>query len=63
MFEKSLFSSLTAEEYEEFRILNVDRSKKLVDESLISEASLDNLNFASKELDEIYKELSEDGDE
>tara|TARA_R100001230_G_C5685032_1_gene193671 strand:- start:1035 stop:1667 length:633 start_codon:yes stop_codon:yes gene_type:complete len=63
LFEKSLFSSLTAEEYEEFRILNVDRSKKLVDESLISEASLDNLNFASKELDEIYKELSEDGDE
>ncbi|MFT5308960.1 MAG: hypothetical protein ACI96V_002124 [Thalassolituus oleivorans] len=63
LFEKSLFSSLTREESEEFRILNIGRSKKLVDEQIISEDSLNKLNSASKELDDIYQELLKGRDE
>lgn len=63
LFEKTLFSTLTDEEMEEFKILNLDRSKKLVDERLISEKSLAELNAASEELNAIYVELKKAEDE
>ncbi|ELI6448803.1 hypothetical protein RRM63_002156 [Photobacterium damselae] len=63
LFEKSLFSTLTAEEVEEFSVLNLGRSKKLVDERLISEESLAELNAASDELNAIYAELTKGEDE
>ncbi|KGY11714.1 hypothetical protein NM22_13705 [Vibrio tubiashii] len=63
LFEKSLFSTLTAEEVEEFNVLNLGRSKKLVDERLISEESLAELNAASDELNAIYAELTKGEDE
>ncbi|HIF9433909.1 TPA: hypothetical protein ACX6R6_002035 [Photobacterium damselae] len=63
LFEKSLFSTLTAKEVEEFSVLNLGRSKKLVDERLISEESLAELNAASDELNAIYAELTKGEDE
>ncbi|PTP02186.1 hypothetical protein CWN88_11035 [Vibrio splendidus] len=60
LFEKNLFSTLTEEEVEEFNVLNLGRSKKLVDEALISDKSLIELNETSAELDAIYKELTKD---
>lgn len=60
LFEKSLFSTLSEEELNEFNALNLGRSKKLVDEKLISEESLMELNETSAELDAIYKELTKD---
>ncbi|WP_192891074.1 response regulator transcription factor [Vibrio bathopelagicus] len=60
LFEKSLFSTLNDSELEEFDILNLGRSKKLVDERLISESSLAELNAASDELNAIYAELTKD---
>lgn len=63
LFEKSLFSTLTAEEIKEFDALNLGRSKKLVDERLISEESLAELYATSDELNAIYKELIKDEDE
>lgn len=63
LFEKSLFSTLTADEVEEFNVLNLGRSKKLIDESLISEESLAELNAASDELNAIYEELTKGEDE
>ncbi|WP_172378881.1 hypothetical protein [Vibrio sp. Vb339] len=60
LFEKSLFSTLNDSELEEFDILNLGRSKKLVDERLISENSLAELNAASDELNAIYAELTKD---
>jgi CheY-like chemotaxis protein len=62
LFEKSLFSTLSEEELNEFNALNLGRSKKLVDEKLISEESLMKLNETSAELDTIYKELTKDDD-
>ncbi len=63
LFEKSLFSTLTADEVEEFSVLNLGRSKKLVDEKLISEESLAELNTAADELSAIYSELIKGKDE
>lgn len=63
LFEKSLFSTLTAEEIKEFDVLNLGRSKKLVDERLISEESLAELYATSDELNAIYKELKKGEDE
>ncbi|EMC0409426.1 hypothetical protein VBP81_003463 [Vibrio fluvialis] len=60
LFEKSLFSTLSDEELEEFNVLNLGRSKKLVDERLISEETVARLNEASAELDDIYNELTKD---
>ncbi|HGV9306639.1 TPA: hypothetical protein ACNOH7_002553 [Vibrio fluvialis] len=60
LFEKSLFSTLTDEELEEFNALNLGRSKKLVDERLISEETVARLNEASEELDKIFNELTKD---
>lgn len=62
LFEKSLFSTLSEEELNEFNALNLDRSKKLVDEKLVSKESLTKLYEASKELDAIYKGLTKDDD-
>ncbi|GAB7222874.1 hypothetical protein VoSk93_20900 [Vibrio owensii] len=63
LFEKSLFGSLTDDEAEEFRALNLGRSKILADERLISEKSITELNVASDELDAIYAELKKGKDE
>lgn len=63
LFEKSLFSTLTADEIKEFDVLNLGRSKKLVDERLISEESLAELYATSDELNEIYKDLIKGEDE
>jgi hypothetical protein len=63
LFEKSLFSTLTTDEVEEFNILNLGRSKELLDERLISEKSLAELNAASDELNVIYAELTKNEDE
>ncbi|EKO3877128.1 hypothetical protein [Vibrio aestuarianus] len=60
LFEKSLFSTLSEDELNEFNALNLGRSKKLIDEKLISEESLIKLNETSAELDAIYKELTKD---
>ena len=60
LFEKSIFSTLSNEELDEFNALNLGRSKKLVDEKLISRESLLELNETSAELDAIYKELTKD---
>lgn len=63
LFEKSLFSTLTADEIKEFNALNLGRSKKLVDERLISTESLAELYATSDELNAIYKELIKGEDE
>lgn len=63
LFEKSLFSTLTAEEIKEFDTLNLGRSKKLIDERLISEDTLAELKAASDELNAIYSELTKDDNE
>ncbi|MDV7105379.1 hypothetical protein R3X26_13290 [Vibrio sp. TH_r3] len=60
LFEKSIFSTLSNEELDEFNALNLGRSKKLVNEKLISKESLLELNETSAELDAIYKELTKD---
>lgn len=63
LFEKSLFSTLSNDELEEFDSLNIGRSKVLLDERLISEESLDKLKAASDELDAIYADLKKADDE
>lgn len=63
LFEKSLFSTLSVEERKEFESLNVIRSKKLIDEAIISEESLEEIRLASDELSEIYAELCKDENE
>lgn len=63
LFEKSLFENLTDDEVEEFKVLNLGRSKTLADERLISEESISELNAASNELDAIYAELKKGEDE
>ncbi|MHA2847632.1 hypothetical protein [Vibrio harveyi] len=60
LFEKSLFATLSDAELEEFDVLNLGRSKKLVDEKLISEETVSKLNEISAELDAIYEELKKD---
>lgn len=60
LFEKSLFSTLSDAELEEFDVLNLGRSKKLVDEKLISAETVSKLNEISAELDAIYEELKKD---
>lgn len=62
LLEKSLFSTLSEDEIDEFNALNLERNKKIADEKLISDESLAKLNNASNELDAMYKELKK-GDE
>lgn len=57
LLEKSIFSTLTEKEVEEFDALNIIRSKKILTERLISDESLNELKSASNELDKIYAEL------
>ncbi|WP_049853609.1 hypothetical protein [Dickeya fangzhongdai] len=63
LLEKSIFSTLTENELEEFKALDLSRVKNITSEGIISDESLDELNAASDELDSIFLELSEDDDE
>jgi hypothetical protein len=63
LLEKSLFTTLLEGEIEEFKALNLGRSKKMANESLISDESLVELKVASDELDAMYAELKKDDDE
>jgi hypothetical protein len=63
LLEKSLFTTLSEDEIEEFNALNLGRSKKIANESLISDESLVELKVASDELDAMYAELKKDDDE
>lgn len=63
LLEKSIFSTLSEVEIEEFNTLNLGRSKKIADERLISDESLAELKGASDELDAIYAELNKGDDE
>nr|DAO28067.1 MAG TPA: biodegradative arginine decarboxylase [Caudoviricetes sp.] len=62
LLEKSIFSTLSDNELEEFKALDLSRVKNTTSEGIISEASLDELNIASNELDAIYLELRGDDD-
>ncbi|MDA8518884.1 hypothetical protein [Citrobacter sp. Igbk 16] len=63
LLEKSIFSTLTEKELEEFKALDLSRVKNITSEGIISDESLDELNAASDELDAIFTELSEDDDD
>jgi hypothetical protein len=63
LLEKSLFTTLLEGEIEEFKALNLGRSKKMANESLISDESLVELKVASDELDAMYAQLQKDDDE
>jgi hypothetical protein len=57
LFAKSLIEPLTEQEKEEYDELNVVRSKTLINEAIISEASVSELDRQSKELEGLYAEL------
>lgn len=63
LLEKSLFSTLSKDEIVEFNALNLERSKKVSGERLISDESLAELTAASDELDAMYAELKKGDDE
>lgn len=63
LLEKSLFSTLSVDEIQEFNALNLDRSKTVVGERLISDESIAELKVASDELDAMYVELQKGDDE
>ncbi|HBE9178447.1 TPA: hypothetical protein KNH08_001298 [Serratia fonticola] len=63
LLEKSIFSTLSEKELEEFKALDLSRVKNIASEGIISDESLGELNAASDELDAIFLELSEDDDE
>ena len=63
LLDKSIFSTLTTEEVDEFRALNIGRGKQLIDEKLVSDESLQELKVASNELNAIYERLSRDENE
>lgn len=60
LLEKSIFSTLSDKELEEFKALDLSRVKNISSEGIISEALLCELNAASNELDAIYLELRND---
>lgn len=62
LLEKSIFSTLTEDELEEFKALDLSRIKNVSSEGIISEESLGKLNEASNELDAIYLELKGNDD-
>lgn len=62
LFDKSLSAPLTASEKQEFEALNLIRSKKLIEESIISEESLRNLERKSEELESLYQKIKEQVD-
>lgn len=57
LFVKSLEEPLTQEEKKEYDELNVVRSRKLVDEAIITEESVAELDRQSKALEELFEEL------
>jgi|GEM_PF-2994633 len=57
LLEKSLFSTLTQEETDEFKALDLSRVKNISSEGIISDESLNELKAASDELDFIFNEL------
>lgn len=57
LLDKSIFSTLSEEEFEEFKALDLSRVKTVFNEGIISEKSLHELNAVSDELDAIYAEL------
>lgn len=59
LLEKSLFSTLSESEIEEFNALNLSRVKSISSEGIISDESLKQLRIASDELDAIYLDLKE----
>lgn len=63
LLEKSIFSTLSEEEIEEFNNLDLSRVKNINSEGIISAESLDKLNTASDELDKIYAELRKSDNE
>lgn len=63
LLEKSIFSTLSQEEIEEFKSLDLSRVKNINSEGIISVESLDELKAASDELDKIYIELGKGDDE
>ncbi len=62
LLEKSIFSTLSEEELEEFKALDLSRIKNISSEGIISEKSLCELEKASDELDAIFSELRGDDD-
>lgn len=62
LLEKSIFSTLTEDELEEFKALDLSRIKNVSSEGIISEESLGKLNEASNKLDAIYLELKGNDD-
>lgn len=62
LLEKSIFSTLTQDELEEFKALDLSRVKNISSEGIISEESLGKLTKASNELDAIYLELKGNDD-
>lgn len=63
LLEKSIFSSLTEHEIEEFNALDISRVKNISSEGIISNESLSELKAASEELDAIYAELRKKNEE
>lgn len=57
LLEKSLFSTLSEEEIEEFKSLDLSRVKNISGEGIVSENSLNMLKAASDELDSIFHDL------
>ncbi|MBW3844929.1 hypothetical protein [Aeromonas hydrophila] len=57
LLEKSIFSTLSEKELEEFKALDLSRIKNTSSEGIISENSLCELNMASDELDAIFSAL------
>ncbi|MDM5062563.1 hypothetical protein OB934_07105 [Aeromonas salmonicida] len=62
LLEKSIFSTLSEKELEEFKALDLSRIKNISSEGIISEKSLCELKKASDELDAIFSELRGDDD-
>lgn len=63
LLEKSIFSTLTEAELNEFKALDLSRIKSISGEGIISDELLNELNTASSELDSIYSELKGHSDE
>ena len=57
LLEKSIFSTLSDAELEEFKALDISRVKNISSEGVIGDKELAALNAASDELDAIYFEL------
>lgn len=63
LLEKSIFSTLSDMELDEFKALDLTRIKNTSSEGIISDDSLNELTTASNELDAIFSELRNSDDE